>query len=104
MNQASFPKLSFTQEFDESLADMVREKGWCGLGVVELPNGTRVDVFFYDPIRLASDLWSLIKDGGACVAYPNMIVVPEVTREYMDAAVKELYNKGYFDSYKPTKG
>jgi hypothetical protein len=102
MADADSARLTFTQNFDEHLADMVKEKGWCGLGVVELPNGTRMDLFFYDPVRLASDLESVLKSGGVCIAYPNMIIIPKVTREYMEAAVKQLYEKGYFNSDKST--
>lgn len=102
MTNAGSVRLTFTQEFDEHLADMVEEKGWCGLGVAELPNGTRMDLFFYDPVRLASDLESILKSGGVCIAYPNMIIIPKVTREYMEAAVKELDEKGYFESQTPT--
>ena len=90
-------RLEFTQEWDEFVADTVEMKGWCGIGVVVLPDGHRVEVFFYDPARLASDLESVLKSGHACVAEPNMIVVPSVTRECMEAAVNELYEQGYFE-------
>lgn len=50
------PKLMFKEEFDERLAFEVSQKGWCGIAMVELPEGGRVDVFFYSPERLARDL------------------------------------------------
>ncbi|HEY7405681.1 MAG TPA: hypothetical protein VIB39_19305 [Candidatus Angelobacter sp.] len=93
-------RLIFTEEFTEELADIVEMKGWCGLGMVELPNGTRFDVLFIEPTRLQSDLESHLRSGRVCVAEPGMIVIPKVTRDYMDAAVQELYKSGYFNSLK----
>jgi hypothetical protein len=97
------PKLLFTETFDERLAYEVEQKGWCGIGVVELPGQSQVRVFFYDPIRLAQDLQTDTKSGEACIAEPGMIVIPRVTFEQMEKAVNRLYDKGYFDSLVPMK-
>src|SRR5258705_9349506 len=53
--------------------------------------GGRVDVFFYSPTRLAQDLEADTKAGHPYVAEPGLVVVPEVTLPYMEAAVEQLY-------------
>jgi hypothetical protein len=77
----------------------VSQKGWCGIVAVELPDGGRVDVFFYDSIRLAQDLESDTKSGHPYVAEPGLIVVPEITLPYMEMAVEQLYRQGYFEHF-----
>jgi hypothetical protein len=96
MAEKEMPRLMFTEEWDEYAADLAEMKGWCGIGVVELPDGRRIPVDFYHPARLASDLESRLKEGKVYVAEPHMIVIPEVTREYMEKAVQQLYESGYF--------
>jgi hypothetical protein len=100
--RVDYPRLVFEQPFDERLAYEVEQKGWCGIALVEVPNGTRFRVFFYDPIRLAQDLETDLKSGEFCIAEPGMIVVPTVSREHMENAVRRLYEKGYFQSLVPT--
>ena len=97
MDDRNTPRLTFTEDFDHELADLVEMKGWCGLGVVELPDGKRVEVTFVEPARLASDLESTLKSGNCCIADPGMIVIPRITRDHMEAAVQELYKSGYFE-------
>ena len=101
MNATDRPKLLFQEPFDERTAFEVSQKGWCGIGIVELPGGERVRVFFYDPARLAQDLETDVKAGDPFIAEPGMIVIPSVTREYMNEAVSRLYDKGYFKSFIP---
>lgn len=97
MHQA---KLLFTEVFDQHLAFDVEQKGWCDIAFVELPDGSRVKVFFYDPIRLSQDLEnSLLPEG--YIAEPGMIVIPRVTREYMEKAVNRLFEQGFFSSFVP---
>lgn len=102
MKTTEKPRLIFQGDFDERLAFDVEQKGWCGIGVVELPDGKRTRVFFYDPIRLAQDLETDLNSGEVCIAEPGMIVIPRVTRELMEKAVQQLYEKGYFDSLVPS--
>ena len=96
---ADRPKLLFEANFDERLACEVEQKGWCGIGSVELPSGARVKVFFYDPVRLAQDLETDLKFGDTCIAEPGMIVIPRVTLDHMERAVSQLYEKGYFNNF-----
>jgi len=89
----------FKEEFDERLAFEVSQKGWCGIAMVELPEGGRVDVFFYSPERLAQDLEMDTKAGHPYIAEPGLIVVPEVTLANMHAAVDQLYEQGFFEHF-----
>jgi len=93
------PKLIFKQQFDELLAFDVSQKGWCGIVMVELPEGGTVDVFFYSPTRLAQDLEADTKAGHPYLAEPGLIVVPEVTLAYMQVAVEQLHEQGYFEHF-----
>ena len=61
-------------------------------------------VFFYDPIRLAQDLETDARFGEPFIAKPGLIVIPSVTLEYMEKAVKILYKKGYFNTLVPIQG
>lgn len=96
------PKLIFKEEFNERLAFDVAQKGWCGIAMVELPEGGKVDVFFYAPARLAQDLETDTRTGHPYVAEPGLIVVPEVTLPYMEVAVEQLYKQGYFKNFVPS--
>jgi hypothetical protein len=49
MAEKEMPRLMFTEEWDEYAADLAEMKGWCGIGVVELPDGRRIPVDFYHP-------------------------------------------------------
>jgi hypothetical protein len=93
------PKLIFKEKFDDRLAFDVAQKGWCGIVTVELPEGGRVEVFFYSPTRLAQDLEADAKAGHPYVAEPGLIVVPEVSLPYMEGAVEQLYKQGYFEHF-----
>lgn len=91
------PQISFPFGFDERTAEESEARGYFGEAIVDLPNGARIKVCFYDPGRLCQDLETLQESGGVCIAEPCLIVIPVVTLEYMQRAVKELYNHGYFD-------
>ena len=96
MEKNDTARLIFTEEFDQELADLVEMKEWCGIGVVEMPDGKQIEIYFTTPRRLASDFESELKSGKVCMAESCMIIVPEVTRKSMEAAVKQLYDEGYF--------
>jgi hypothetical protein len=56
-------------------------------------------VFFYSPERLAQDLEMDTKAGHPYIAEPGLIVIPEVTLAYMQVAVEQLYEQGYFEHF-----
>jgi len=98
----SGPRLVFKVPFDERTAFEIEQKGWCGIAAVEMPNGQRVDVFFYDPVRLAQDLQADIDSGKTCIAEPGMIVIPRITIPNIENAVQQLFREGYFNRLFPS--
>lgn len=92
------PILTFKYGYDERSAFETPMKGWRGDGIVELPNGDKYSVFFYDPVRLAQDF-----ETEKVIAEPGLIVIEEVNMENMVAAVEKLWKIGYFKSLVPIK-
>ncbi len=90
-------KLFFTCDFDEKDAYEVEQKGYFEHAIAQLPNGARVRVCFWDPVRLAQDLETDLKLGRICIGEPGLVVVSKVTVENMQNAIKELYRRGYFE-------
>jgi len=86
--------LHFPNGFDDCTAWEAEQEGVYYSAVVRLPNGDRVQVGFYDPVRLAQDL----EEDQCCVALPGMIVIPSVTLACMQKAIAQLHQEGYFDS------
>lgn len=91
------PTLEFPYGFDERIQFDAEQRGLYYLAIVRLPGGERVQVGFYDPLRIAQDLEREGRRKGSCVAIPGMIVIPNVTREYMESAVQELWRGEFFD-------
>ena len=98
--EESYPKLHFGDTFAE-IAWELEYKGWYGGATVELENGARYPVFFYDPVRLAQDLLAEAEQGRPYVAEAGMIVVPLVSEANMRLAVGQLYKAGWFDHLQP---
>ena len=96
----SYPRLIFRESFEE-VGWEVSCKGWYSGVMVELEDGSRYEVFFYDPVRLAQDLQSDAETGRPYIAEPGMIVVPEISEESMRLAVKQLHNNGWFEHLRP---
>jgi hypothetical protein len=90
-------KLLLREPFDERTAWEVSSKGWYNGATVELPDGSRYPVFFYDPVRLAQDLQAEVSLDRPCLAEPAMVVVPEITEAAMRAAVEYLYEQCWFE-------
>ena len=76
MAAVHFPRLVFKYPFDEAAAYDAGARGYLAYSSVELGNGTRYPVVFYDPIRLQQDLEVEAREGRAFIAEPGMIVVP----------------------------
>jgi hypothetical protein len=68
---------------------------------VELEDGSRYSVFFYDPVRLAQELNDEVELGRSCIAEPGMIVISEVTEVNVRAAVAQLHREGWFAHLQP---
>jgi hypothetical protein len=87
--------------FGESEAFEAASRGYLSTGKVELPDGRRFAVVFYDITRLQQDLASEAEAGRPFLAEPGLVVVQEVTLENMQAAVDRLLREHYFDHLMP---
>jgi hypothetical protein len=96
-----FPALLLNCTFDDRTAWEIEQKGFCDIATVVLENHVRYEVHFYDPKRLAYELETEIAHGKHCVADRGMIVIPKVTRHFMEQAVRQLAKQGYFSSLVP---
>ena len=99
-NNNPFPKIIFedAQNLDEFEMWDMRNRGYCNYATVLLQNNLKYKVYFYAPVRLAQEL----EEGGASfIAEVGLIVVPEVTLEYMQAAVNKLEKQGFFNHFVP---
>lgn len=98
MGTVEYPLLAFACEFD---AVDVAEKGFFDHAIVTLEDGSRYQLHFYDPERLAVALRTDLRFGKACLAEPGLVIVPRVTPQNMREAAKQLVKEGYFASLKP---
>ncbi|HQU46283.1 MAG TPA: hypothetical protein PK867_25950 [Pirellulales bacterium] len=89
-------KLIFEGGFGDFDAFNAIGAGYQGGAVVELDDGSRYPVFFYDAVRLQQDLAEEAKQGTPFIAEPGMIVLTEVSLDNMKAAVNCLQHQGFF--------
>ena len=94
------PVLVLPEHWDERAAFETPLRGYLEGAVVQLADGARYSVYFYDPVRLGQDLADHVRLGRPFFAEPNLIVVPEVTEAAMQAAVEKLAGEGYFQHLK----
>jgi hypothetical protein len=106
MAAVHFPRLVFKYPFDEAAAYEAEARGYLAYAAVELSDGMRYPVVFYDPVRLRQDLDVEVSEGRAFIAEPGMIVVPEVNVARMQDAVERLSQTGFFQSLRaePAQG
>jgi hypothetical protein len=72
----------------------------CG-GEVELRDGRRFPITFFDPVRLAQELESMSRRGEPGILETALVVIPEVTRENILRLLPELIRQRFFDHLKP---
>src|SRR5271166_6440283 len=93
--------IHFPDWFDDRAAWEAEDKGWLPGVTVELADGSRYPVFFYDPVRLSQDLEVDVSQGRPYAAEPGLIVLPQVTRAAIGEAVRQLVGTGFFDHLRP---
>lgn len=103
MQTPSYPNLLFPYGFTERDAFESHSRGYCGPVLVEFENGIRFQVCFYDPCRLSQDLETSTEFGEPYQAHPGLILIPEVTLDYMKYAVDSLAKSKFFESLAPLK-
>jgi len=101
MSRPAGPELVFNFELDERAAWEIEQKGWLEAVKVRLPDGSQIPICFYDPVRLSQELDGEVSEGRSCFAEPGLIVLPKITQELMNRAVRELHSRGYFDHLVP---
>ncbi|GBF82853.1 hypothetical protein [Aphanothece sacrum] len=92
-------KLTFQYGWEEKDDEETPMKGYRSDGIVKTSEG-EYSVYFIDPIRLQQDLEAETELGTPFLAEPGLIILPEVTREGMENAVKKLWEQGYFKCLK----
>jgi len=91
----------FPEDFDERAEHEMRLKGWFGGVVVELQNGSRFELTFFDPVRMHQELSHSAQTGNPYFAEPNLVILPEVTSESIHKAVEGLVRDKFFEHLKP---
>ena len=97
---AAFVRLAFAGGWDARDDFEAPRKGWRDAHV-ELDDGSRYRVTFYDVVRLAQTLEDERRAGRAFLGEPGLIVLDEVTRSKMEDAAARLAREGFFDSLRP---
>jgi len=94
-------KVVLPSDFDE-YGSIVEAKGWFAGASVEF-DGRVIDLLFYDPTRLKQEI---ADDHSANRIFyeRNIIVVPTVTRESIEASVTFLYESGELGRWKESSG
>lgn len=91
----------FPPEFDERAEYEMTLKGHLWGGEVELADGRRFPVTFFDPVRLSQDLEAAARQGEPAFIEPALVVIPEVTRDGILRTLPELVRQRFFDHLKP---
>jgi hypothetical protein len=71
-------------------------KGWLSNVKVILENGSEFELTFYDPVRLAQELEEEKKKGKNGIIEKGLMVIPAVTKENIEMAIKQAEVEGYF--------
>ena len=96
MTAATTFRVVFPDWYDERGAAEAKDKGWLQGVEVHFSNGEIESLFFYDPVRLAEDLEAEAKCGRPFIAFPNMVVIPEITRQAILNVVTNLVDSDFF--------
>jgi len=97
----NYPRIIFPYGFNEIDEYEMPLRGCLSHTFVELENGDRYPVEFIEPVRLGQDLADYIRSEIPCYAEAGLIVIPEVTLPRIQEAVKYLYERGFFNQFKP---
>ncbi len=90
--------LVWPEGFDERAEVEAEWRGYLSHARVQLDDGRLYPVYFTDPVRLAQDVEAAQPP---MVAEVGLIVVPEITRNTMEAAVAFLAQRGFFEYFRP---
>ena len=88
-------------DFDE-YGPIVEAKGWFAGASVEF-EGRVIELVFYDPTRLKQEIEDDLS-ANRIFYERNIVVVPTVTRESIEASVKFLYESGELGRWTQSSG
>jgi len=98
METSLFARLVYEHGMDERDEAEAQMRGYRSHVWVEMNDGSRHRVTFFDPVRLKQELELETSMGRPFVCEPGLIVIPEVTKEYMETAARTLADEGFFSS------
>jgi hypothetical protein len=93
--------IHFPDWYDELAQEEFAARGYLPGTVVELADGSRYELYFYDPVRLAQNLDARIKCGIPCTEEANLVVIFEITPANVAAAIARLVKINFFQKLKP---
>lgn len=91
-------RLEFEGSYDERSQIEDRDRGYRSHVWAILQSGARHRITFYDVTRLSQTLDEDCASGRRFFTEPNLVIVPEVTLEVMEAAARTLASEGFFDA------
>ncbi len=100
METSPYPRVLVPNWADERVAFEMQLKGWLAARV-ETEKGKYYEVYFSDPLRLQQDMEEAIKNGAPCFTEPGLVILPEVTIETVEKAVRFLFKQGFFTYLRP---
>ena len=95
------PVVTYLYDDDARTEFEAEQRGYRGHVQVELADGRKFDLVFYNAVRLAQDIRRRAETGDIYFVEPTMVVVPAVTTEHINRAVQTMYMGGYFDRMLP---
>jgi hypothetical protein len=90
-------RVLFPPWFDEQAGLEMPLKGYLQDVEVAFDEGISYRLYFMDPVRLSQDAESEFETGRKVFAEPGLVVIPEVTRDNILAAVEQLLADRFFD-------
>jgi hypothetical protein len=88
--------ISFPQGYDERAEFEAPFRGYLPGVIVEVENGACHRLSFIDLVRLEQGLADNAAAGHPYYAEPGLVVVPEVSTQAIQLAVRGLWDEGYF--------
>jgi hypothetical protein len=93
--------IHFPADYDERDEVEMWSRGYFCDVTVELADGRRFPLYFYDPVRLRQTLEGDATRGRPYYTERGLVVLSEVTPEAIRRAIDGLFHDGYFESQKP---
>jgi hypothetical protein len=91
----------FQPWFDEQAELEMPARGYLQDVDVRFDDGATYRLYFMDPVRLQQDAAGEFETGRTVFAEPGLVVVPEVTRGNILAAVEQLFADNFFEHLRP---